>query len=111
MSNYVTDFCSKYVGILNKTNNGSYADNGAEYHTLLDTYDELVSSIDNCGELEKIRESKKRFLDALEKAQNNVRKAWSSIECDKKYPEQHSIHGLNLVIETIGNKIAEAEKL
>ncbi len=106
MSNYVTEFTAKYVGVLNETHIGDYSNNGPEYQNLLTAYDIMMSSIE-IGDAENIKENKRTFDKLLSKVQLNVQKAWNKINPKEEYPEQNSIHGLNLVIEII----AEAEKL
>ena len=107
MSNFVTEFSGQYIGVLNKTQSGNYSCNGAEYHLLLSAYDKVMLSIETEG-AECIKKHKKEFDELLSKVQLNVKKAWRVYFPEEDYPEQNSIHGLNLVIERIK---AEAEKL
>ncbi len=111
MSNYVTEFSGKYVSILLKTNLGDYSGNGTEYHRLLDAYDQLYDSIEKGVDIITILNKKAIFEKEFSIVQKNVSKAWMDVFKDKDYPSQRSIHGLNIIIEVISNKIAEAEKL
>ncbi len=109
MSNYVTEFCSKYVSILLKTNLGNYTDNGAEYHNLIDAYEQLYDSIKIGANINAILNKKSTFEKEFSVVQDNVSKAWNTVFKNKVYPSQRSIHGLNIIINVILEKIAYAE--
>ena len=96
-TNYVSDFTSKYVALMTRTGLGGYPTDGHEYHLLLNSYDNLMNSIDN-NEISHVRLAKKDLIEQIDSTQELLKKAWNRIFPEKEYPKQNTIHGINIMV-------------
>jgi hypothetical protein len=106
-TNHVAEFAGKYAALMTKVGQGDYSNSGPVYHLLLDSYNELMTSIDK-NELKSIKTKKHKLLKEIDSIQESIKKAWDEFFPNIDYPHQNTIHGVNIVIELL---LAEAEKL
>ena len=103
-TNYVEDFVSKFVSVMQRAELGGYDQWGSYYHVLLDRYNEVMRLADESNS-EKIKEAKNEFDTELREIQQGLEQAWNAFFPEQDYPKQSSIHGLNIVINKIIEKI------
>lgn len=107
-NNYVTEFTSTFVSVMQRGGLGGYDLWGANYHLLLDKYNEIMRLAD-VPIPEKIKEAKIEFDKVLNETQQELRQVWIQFFPKQDYPEQNSIHGINIIINKILEKMKQEE--